>query len=204
MAQDNKSLGRFILDGIPPSPRGTPQIEVTFDIDANGILNVSAMDKATKKEQKITIKNATQLTDEEVDKMKADAEKHAEEDKKKKEEAETRNQAETLVFTAEKTLKDAGNKVKEEDKKDIEGKIKKVKDELAKQDIDKEALDGASKELSEALQKVGAAMYEQAQKKEKEKGKDKKGEKKTKKKKTKAKDKDKKGQEEAEEGKVVE
>ncbi|MCH7951704.1 molecular chaperone DnaK [Patescibacteria group bacterium] len=198
MAADNKSLGRFMLDGIPPAPRGIPQIEVTFDIDANGILNVTAKDKATGKEQKITIQNSTQLTDEEVDKMKTDAEKHAEEDQKKKELAEARNQADTLVFTAEKTLKDAGDKVKEEDKKEIEEKIKKLKDLLAKEDATKEDIDNTTKELSDALQKVGAAMYEQV-KKEEEEGKKKGEEKKPEGESKEGKDKDK-----AEEGEVVE
>lgn len=174
MSRDNKSLGRFILDGIPPAPRAVPQIEVTFDIDANGILNVTAKDKATSKEQSITIKNATQLTDEEVEKMKMEAEKHAEEDKKKKELAEARNQADTLVFTAEKALKDAGDKVKEDDKKDIDEKIKKVKDTLAKEDAATEDIDSAAKELSDSLQKIGQAMYEQAKKEEGEKKEEKK------------------------------
>jgi molecular chaperone DnaK len=200
MAADNKSLGRFILDGIPPAPRGVPQIEVTFDIDANGILNVTAKDKATGKEQSITIKNATQLTDEEVEKMKTDAEKHAEEDQKKKEMAEVRNHADTLVFTAEKSLKDAGDKVKEEEKKDIEEKIKKLKDILAKEDAVKEDIDSATKELSDSLQKIGKAMYEQAKKEEKETEteKEKEGEKKSEEKPKEGEDKDK-----AEEGEVV-
>lgn len=201
MAADNKSLGRFILDGIPPAPRGIPQIEVIFDIDSNGILNVTAKDKATNKEQKITIKNATQLSDDEIEKMKAEAEKHADEDKKKKEQAEVRNQADALVFTAEKTLKDAGDKAKEEDKKEIEEKVQKVKDALAKEDVTKEEIETSSNELSEALQKVGSALYEQAQKEEAAKAK---GKKKTKgKKKSKDKDKDKKDKDQAEEGEVV-
>ncbi len=166
MAADNKSLGSFILDGIPPAARGIPQIEVTFDIDANGILNVSAKDKATGKEQKITIKNATQLTDEEVERMKTEAEKYTEEDRNKKELAEARNQADTLVFTAEKALRDAGDKVKAEDKKEIEDKIKKVKDLLAKTDALKTDIENSTKELSDALQKIGSAMYEQAKKEE--------------------------------------
>ena len=200
MAADNKSLGRFILDGIPPSPRGVPQIEVTFDIDANGILNVTAKDKASGKEQKITIQNATQLTDEEVEKMKGDAEKFAEEDRKKKELAEARNQADTLIFTAEKSLKDAGGKVKDEDKKAVEEKIKSLKDLLAKEEATKEELEKATSELSEVLQKIGSAMYEQVKKEEEaKKGEEKKPEAENEEKKGKdGEDKDK-----AEEGEVV-
>ena len=175
MAADNKSLGRFILDGIPPSPRGVPQIEVTFDLDANGILNVTAKDKATGKEQKITIKGSTGLSDEEVEKITKEAEKHAEEDKLKKEAVEVRNQADTLIFTAEKTLKDAGDKVKKEDKEEVEKKVKALKDVLEKGS--KDELEAKSKDLSESLQKVGSAMYEAQQKAEADKkpdGKDKK------------------------------
>jgi molecular chaperone DnaK len=163
MATDNKSLGRFILAGIPPAPRGVPQIEVSFDIDANGILNVKAIDKATNKEQSITIKGAVSLTDEEVKEAQAEAEKHAAEDQKKKESIEVRNQADNLVFTAEKTLKDAGDKVKEVDKKKVEEEIKKVKELLAKEEASKEELEEASKKLSEEIQTVGAAMYQAQQ-----------------------------------------
>ncbi|MBN1263585.1 MAG: molecular chaperone DnaK [Candidatus Pacebacteria bacterium] len=159
MAVDNKSLGRFILDGIPPAPRGIPQIEVAFDIDSNGILNVSAKDKATNKEQKITIKNATHLTEEEVEQMKKEAEKHAEEDKTKKEMADARNQADALMISAEKTLKEGGDKVKKEDKEKIEAEIKKVKEILSKDEVKKEEIEKAANNLSEELQKVGAAMY---------------------------------------------
>jgi molecular chaperone DnaK len=161
MAADNKSLGRFILDGIPPAPRGVPQIEVTFDIDANGILKVTAKDKATGKEQAITIRGAVGLSEEEVKKAQEEAEKYAEEDRKKKELAEARNQAENLVFVAEKTLKEAGEKVSEEDKKKLEEEIKKVKEILEKTEITKEQIEEASGRLSEELQKVGAAMYQQ-------------------------------------------
>ena len=159
MAVDNKSLGRFILDGIPPAPRGVPQVEVTFDIDASGILNVSAKDKATNKEQKITITGSTGLDKAEVEKMTKEAEAHAEEDRKKKEEVEIRNAADSLVFSSERTLKDGGDKVKEEDKKDIEEKIQAVKDALAGTDMDK--IKSTSDILAEAIQKVGAAMYQQ-------------------------------------------
>lgn len=158
MAADNKSLGRFILDGIPPAQRGVPQIEVTFDIDANGILNVLAKDKATNKEQKITIKGSTGLSDEEVKRMTQEAEKHAEEDKLKKERIDARNQADTLIFTSEKTLKDAGDKVKKEDKDEVEKKIKTLKDIL--ESGSKDELEAKTKDLSESIQKVGAAMYE--------------------------------------------
>jgi len=163
MAADNKSLGRFILDGIPPAPRGVPQIEVTFDIDANGILKVTAKDKATGKEQAITIRGAVGLSEEEVKKAQEEAEKYAEEDRKKKELAEARNQAENLVFVAEKTLKEAGEKVPEEDKKKVEEEVKKVKELLEKTETTKQQIEEASKKLSEELQKVGAAMYQQEQ-----------------------------------------
>lgn len=159
MAADNKSLGRFILDGIPPAPRGVPQIEVTFDIDSNGILKVTAKDKATEKSQNITITGAVGLSDEEVEKMREEAEKHKAEDEKKKEEVQTRNQADALVATAEKTIKDNKDKIKDDDKKSLEEKVKAVKDELGKESLDKETLDSKSKELSEELQKIGAAMY---------------------------------------------
>ncbi|MGB9706880.1 MAG: molecular chaperone DnaK [Microgenomates group bacterium] len=163
MAADNKSLGRFILDGIPPAPRGVPQIEVTFDIDANGILKVTAKDKATGKEQEITIKGAVGLSEEEVKKAQEEAEKYAEEDRKKKEIAEARNQAENLIFVAEKTLKDAGEKVKKEDKEKVEAEIKNVREILGKTEVAKEEIEEASKKLSEELQKVGAVMYQQEQ-----------------------------------------
>ena len=163
MAPDNKSLGRFILDGIPPAPRGIPQIEVAFDIDANGILNVKAVDKATNKSQSIVIKGAVGLTDEEVKKAQAEAEQYAEADRKKKELVEARNQADALVFTAEKTLKEAGEKVKKEDKEKVEAEIKNVKDVLGKSEATKEEIEESSKKLSEELQKVGAAMYSSAE-----------------------------------------
>lgn len=156
MAADNKSLGRFILDGIPPAPRGVPQVEVTFDIDANGILNVSAKDKASGKEQKITITGSTGLDKDEVEKMTKEAEANAEADKKKKEEIEVRNQADTLVYTAEKSLKDAGDKVPADVKTEVEEKIKAVKD--AKEgSIDD--LKSKADALAESLQKIGSAMY---------------------------------------------
>jgi molecular chaperone DnaK len=157
MAADNKSLGRFILDGIPPAPRGIPQVEVTFDIDANGILNVSAKDKATGKEQKITITGSTGLNKEEVEKMTKEAEAHAEEDKKRKEEIEMRNQADSLIYTAERALKDGGDKVPAEVRTDVEQKISELRG--VKDSGSAEDLKAKSDALSEALQKIGAAMY---------------------------------------------
>ncbi|OGE30928.1 molecular chaperone DnaK [Candidatus Daviesbacteria bacterium RIFCSPHIGHO2_01_FULL_44_29] len=159
MAGDNKSLGRFILDGIPPAPRGVPQVEVTFDIDANGILNVSAKDKATSKEQKITITGTTGLDKAEVERMTKEAEANAEADRKKKEEIEVKNLADNLVYTAEKTLKDAGDKVSEDLKKDVEEKAKALKEIV--QTATPEDLKPKMDELSESLQKLGAAMYQQ-------------------------------------------
>ncbi|MDX9893353.1 MAG: molecular chaperone DnaK [Patescibacteria group bacterium] len=161
MAGDNKTLGRFILDGIPPAPRGIPQIEVTFDIDANGILNVSAKDKGTGKEQKITITASSGLSKEEIEKMKQDAEAHAEEDKKKKELIETRNLADTLIFSTEKALADAADKIKAEEKKDIEAKLDELK--KVKDGDDLEVIRKRTEELSSAAQKIGQAMYQQDQ-----------------------------------------
>ncbi len=159
MAADNKSLGRFVLDGIPPAPRGVPQIEVSFDIDANGILNVKATDKATGKEQSIKITGSTGLTKEEVERMTKEAEAHATEDTQKKEKVEARNQADSLIFTAEKSLKDAGDKVSEDVKKEIEEKISALKSVLDAGS--KEDLEVKTKELSESLQKIGQNMYKQ-------------------------------------------
>ncbi len=164
MSADNKLLGKFILDGIPPAPRGVPQIEVTFDIDANGILNVKAIDKATNKEQSIKIEGSSGITDEEKEKMMSDAEKHAAEDEKKKEAAETKNIAETLVYTAEKAIKDGGDKIKEEDKKEIEEKIERLKS--VKDGEDLEIIKKASEDLSQSVQKIGQAMYNEAKKEE--------------------------------------
>ena len=157
MAQDNKSLGRFILDGIPPAPRGVPQIEVTFDIDASGLLSVTAKDKATGREQSIKITGSTGLKKEEVEEMTKQAELHAEEDAKKKDLTEAKNAADALIFTAEKSLKDAGDKVKEEDKKGIGELIKQLREEAGKDD--KSAIESKTRELSDALQKIGSQMY---------------------------------------------
>ncbi|MDP3758510.1 MAG: Hsp70 family protein, partial [Candidatus Daviesbacteria bacterium] len=159
MAADNKSLGRFILDGIPPASRGVPQVEVTFDIDANGILNVTAHDKATGKKQNITITGSTGLSKDEIEKMTKEAEANAEEDKKKKEGIEVKNQADTLVYTAEKSLKDAGDKVSAEVRTDVEQKLNDLKGVI--QTASPEDLKTKVEALSEALQKVGAAMYQQ-------------------------------------------
>ncbi len=161
MAGDNKTLGRFILDGIPNAPRGIPQVEVSFDIDANGILNVKAKDKATNKEQKITITASSGLSKEEVEKMKKDAELHAEEDKKKRDQVEIKNQAEAAIFQTEKLIKDAGDKIKAEDKTELEAKLeelKKIKDSDNLDEIKKKM-----EELSAVAQKIGAAMYQSAQ-----------------------------------------
>ncbi len=159
LARDNKSLGTFTLDGIPPAPRGVPQIEVTFDLDANGILTVKAKDKATGKEQSIKITGSTGLTKDEIEKMREEAEKHAEEDKAEKEKIEIKNHAEHLVYTSEKSLKDGGDKVPAEIKTEVEGKIKDLKDSLEKGT--KEEIDRKMKDLSESLQKIGQSMYSQ-------------------------------------------
>jgi len=159
MAADNKTLGRFMLDGILPAPRGLPQIEVTFDIDANGILNVNARDKGTGREQKITITASSGLNKEEVERMKREAEVHAAEDAKRKEEVETRNAADSLVYTAEKALRDQGDKVPSDLRQQVEGKIAAVRSALQGQDI--AYLRRTVQELSEILQRVGAAVYQQ-------------------------------------------
>ncbi len=161
MAADNKSLGRFVLSGIPPAPRGVPQIEVTFDIDASGILNVTAKDKATGKVSTIKITGSTGLSKEEIEKMKTEAEAHAAEDSAKKEKIEVRNRADNLLYVAEKTLKDMGDKAKPEDKTLVEEKMKALKDIL--ETGSKEDLETKTTELSEAVQKVGAAAYQQGQ-----------------------------------------
>jgi len=160
MASDNKTLGRFILDGIPPSPRGIPQIEVTFDIDANGILSVSAKDKATGKAQSIRIEASSGISKEDIEKMKQEAEVHKEEDKQKQELIETRNLAETLIYTTEKTIKDAEGKVKSEDKTEVEEKIKALKE--IKDKDDKDAIKRATEDLSKVIQRVGTELYKQA------------------------------------------
>ena len=157
MASDNKSLGRFILDGIPPAPRGVPQVEVAFDLDANGILNVRAKDKATSKEQSIKITGSTGLTDEEIQRMTKEAEEHIKEDEARKEEIETRNKADALVYQAERALKDAGDKVPADVKSEVEEKIKAVKDIQATGPVDE--VRAKTEELSSVLSKIGESMY---------------------------------------------
>ncbi len=170
LAKDNKSLGNFDLLGIPPAPRGVPQIEVSFDIDANGILNVTAKDKASGKTQSIKITGSTGLSKDEIEKMKEEAEKHAEEDKAEKEKIEARNKADSLIYTAEKSLKDAGDKLDKSVKGDVEGKIKDLKEALDKASA--QELEQKTNALSEALQKIGQTMYgaqQQAQPQEEKK-----------------------------------
>jgi len=190
MASDNKSLGRFILDGIPPAPRGVPQVEVSFDMDANGILNVSAKDKATNKSQSIAIQGGTGLSKEEVERMVNEAEKYSQEDKKKKELVEARNQAENMCYTAEKTIKDAGDKITEDLKKPVEDKVKNLRAILATASLDE--LKTKAQELSTELQKIGQELYKQQ------------GANKAGTSKEEPKDKDKKNPEEPVEGEVVE
>ncbi|MDD5739015.1 MAG: molecular chaperone DnaK [Candidatus Pacebacteria bacterium] len=161
LASDNKTLGRFILDGIPASPRGIPQIEVSFDIDANGILNVSAKDKATGKSQSIKIEGSAGLSKDEIEKMKKDAEAHAEQDNKKKELIEAKNIAENLAYTTEKTLKEAGDKIPEEKKKEVEEKINALKKATGDDNI--EDIKKKTEELSQIAQQVGAELYKQTQ-----------------------------------------
>jgi len=160
MATDNKTLGRFMLDGILPAPRGMPQIEVTFDIDANGILNVSAKDKGTGKEQKITITASSGLSKEEVEQLTREAEMHAADDKAKRDQVEACNAADNLVYTAEKTLREHGDKVPSDLKEQVEGKISAVRSALQGQDTS--YLNSTAQELAEVLQKVGAAVYQEA------------------------------------------
>jgi len=159
MSADNRTLGRFVLDGILPAPRGIPQIEVTFDIDANGILNVSARDKGTGKEQKITITASSGLNKDEVEKMRREAEQHAAEDAKRKEEVEVRNTADSLAYTAEKTLRDHADKIPANVKQEVDTKIASVKSALQGKDVN--AIRNAMQELSQTMQKVGSSIYQQ-------------------------------------------
>ncbi len=161
MATDNRTLGRFALDGIPPAPRGIPQIEVSFDIDANGILNVKATDKATGKEQKITITASSGLSESEIKRMQEEAVKHAEEDKEQKDLVERKNQAEQAIYTAEKTLKEAGEKIEEPKKRQLEDEVIKVKDALATNKTEKIATAEAS--LMKLLTEIGTSLYQREQ-----------------------------------------
>jgi len=200
LSADNKSLGRFILDGIPPSPRGVPQIEVTFDLDASGILKVTAKDKATGKTQNITITGAVGLSDDEVKRMQDEAEKHKEEDTKKAELIKTKNSADAMVGAAEKALKDAGDKVKKEVQDQVQEKIKAVKDITAKEGATKEEIESATKDLSDTLSQIGQAMYGSQGKTEEQKDK---GTEEPKKEETEEPKKDDKKEEKVEEGEVV-
>jgi molecular chaperone DnaK len=159
MANDNRTLGRFILDGILAAPRGVPQIEVSFDIDANGILSVKAKDKGTGKEQKITITASSGLSKEDIEKMQRDAEAHASEDARRKEEVEAKNNADNMAYSAEKMLNDNKDKIPEETKKEIEEKIAAVRTALQGSDLDD--INNKAKELSDAMQKAGASVYGQ-------------------------------------------
>jgi molecular chaperone DnaK len=161
MAADNKRLGQFDLVGSPPAPRGVPQIEVTFDIDANGIVNVSAKDKGTGKEQQIRIQASGGLSDTDIDKMVKDAEAHAEEDKKKKELVEAKNHGEALVHSTEKSLTDYGDKVSEADKSAIEAAVAELKSTMEGDDV--EAIQAKTQALSQAAMKLGEAMYQASQ-----------------------------------------
>lgn len=163
MIEGNKSLGRFILDGIPPAPRGVPQIEVTFNIDANGILNVTAKDKGSGKEQSITISGSGNLDKAEVEKMAKEAETHADEDKAKKELVETRNLLDSTVYQAEKLKKDSGDKISDDDMKTLNEAVDAAKKVVADEKADKETLENTAKELNDKLMPIGAKMYEQAQ-----------------------------------------
>lgn len=195
MAADNKTLGRFLLEGILPAPRGVPQIEVTFSIDANGILNVKALDLGTKKEQKITITASTGLKEEEINKMVEEAEKNAEEDKKKKERAEKRNNADTVAFSAEKLIDENKDKVSEEEQKSLKEKAQAIKDLISKDDFDVEEVESKTEELEKEMQEIGKKIYEAAAKEASTSNEEKKGDKQ---------EKEDKKDEEAKEGEVVE
>jgi len=160
MSADNKSLGRFILDGIAPAPRGIPQIEVTFNLDANGILNVTAKDKGTGKEQSITIQNSGNLSKEDVEKARKEAESHAEEDKKKREAIDSKNQLENAIYQAEKLKNDNSDKLSEEDKKALDEAVEEAKKKL--ESTNKEEIEAATKELSNKIMPIGAKLYEQS------------------------------------------
>ena len=161
MANDNRTLGRFMLDGILPAPRGMPQVEVTFDIDANGILSVKALDKGTGKEQKITITVSSGLSKEEIEKMRKEGEVHASEDAKRKEEVEVRNTADNMAYMAEKTLRDNKDKIPDALNKDVEGKVAAVREAMKGSNMD--AIKQASQSLNDAMMKVGPEISKQQQ-----------------------------------------
>src|SRR5581483_4703387 len=161
MVADNKSLGRFVLDGIPSAPRGVPQIEVTFNIDANGILNVTAKDKGSGKEQSITIQNSGNLSKDDVEKMAKEAEAHADEDKQKREAVEARNVLDSTVYQAEKMKSDYKDKLSEEDVKKLDEAVEAVKKVVKDEKAGKDTLEKAAKELNDAIMPIGAKMYEQ-------------------------------------------
>ena len=161
MAANNKSLGKFILDGIPPAPRGIPQIEVTFDINANGILEVTAQDKATGRSQNITITASSGLSEDEVERMRQEAELHAEEDRKRRELIEAKNRADNMVYSAEKTLKDMGDKVPGDLKQKVEDAAAKAREVKEGEDLD--AINQATDALGEVLQQLGSAAYQAQQ-----------------------------------------
>ena len=159
LAADNKSLGRFILDGIPPAPRGIPQVEVTFDIDANGIIKVTALDKATSRSQHITITASSGLSEAEVERMRKEAESHKEEDEKRKEIIEARNTADNAIYTAEKALRDLGDKVPADVKSNVEQQVIKVRESLSTNDAAQ--IKSATEQLFQIIQQIGAAAYQQ-------------------------------------------
>ena len=159
MAADNKSLGKFVLDGIPPAPRGIPQIEVTFDINANGIINVTAQDKATNRSQHITITASSGLDEKEVERMQKEAELHAEEDKRKKEVAEARNHADNLIYQSEKLIKENGDKIDASKKEEVESKIASLRGIINGEDV--EGIRKNIEELDQLVQQIGASMYQQ-------------------------------------------
>ena len=161
MAADNKSLGKFVLDGLPPAPRGVPQIEVTFDIDANGIINVTAQDKATGRSQKITITASSGLSKEEIERMKSEAEMHAEEDKKRKELIEARNYADNAAYTAEKTLRENGEKIADDEKKKVEELVAQLRESAKSEDAEK--IRKETEELGQLIQQIGASLYQQGE-----------------------------------------
>jgi len=161
MANDNKSLGRFNLDGIPPAPRGVPQIEVTFDIDANGILKVTAQDKATGRSQHITITASSGLSETEIDRMTSEAEQFADEDRKRKEQVEARNNADNMAYQAEKAMEELGDKVPDDVKTQVNEKVAEVHQVLEDPNADADTIRRVTEELSKVVQQIGAAAYQQ-------------------------------------------